>query len=180
MISATTRSDLALLRKGKLNTSSPVSFEQLSGQALIAELRPSFPFVFLQRTLGRKQEIGMAREVSYEFMFRKLPESLFHAVQLHPALSKCFLISTYDDAISEITWVTRIQVRPAPVGQENPVGQKKLALTFRSGFKLDKTIDGWTIKRLRHKTTMLREEFLKNRGWQFDVLPPFGGMASVP
>jgi len=174
MFSAAAMSDLALLRKGKLSTSALSTFDQLSGQSLIDELVLVHPFVFQRRDCGRKHEIGLAREVAYELVFQKLPRSLFHGVRVYPTLLRCYLISTYDDAISEITWASRIQVRPVS-------GKGKgLALSFRSGFKLDKTIDGWSVKPLLRRKTVVSEESLSKRGWQFDVLPPFGVKAMAP
>jgi hypothetical protein len=174
MLPATAKNDLAMLRKGKLNTSVLSTFDQLSGQSLIDELILIYPFVFQRRDCGRKREIGMAREVAYELVFQKLPHSLFHGVRVYPTLLRCYLISTYDDAISEITWASGILVRPVSGNG------KGLALSFRSGFKLDRTIDGWTVKPLHRRKTIISEEFLSKRGWQFDVLPPFGIKATVP
>ncbi|HUY36262.1 MAG TPA: hypothetical protein VMV69_26225 [Pirellulales bacterium] len=173
MLSATAKNDLALLRKGKLDMSVPSAFDQLSGKSLIDELVLIYPFVFQRRDDGRKREIGMAREVAYELVFQKLRDSLFHGVRLHPTLLQCYFISTYDDSISEITWASKLQVRPFRGSG------KGLALSFRSGFKLDKTMDGWTVKPLVRRKTVLSEDFLRKRGWRFDVLPPFGARAVV-
>lgn len=168
MLSNTIKAELAQLRRGTLNLASPLSFEQFSGRMLIDELRRSFPFVFQEHDRGTKHEIGLAGRVSYELEFQAVPGSLFQGVRLAPLLSRCFLISMYDDEISEITWASKIRIRPIP-GPTARVG-----LTFGRGYKLDKTIDGWALTPLLKRETILTEDFLKQRGWQFHVLPPFG------
>ncbi|HEY3968520.1 MAG TPA: hypothetical protein VGM05_28485 [Planctomycetaceae bacterium] len=161
-----------LLKKRLLDTSGPLSFDHLSGKQLIAEITSAYPFVFQRRDFGRKHEVGMARVVSYELAFHKLAHSLFQGIHILPILSKCFFVSTYDDAISEVTWTKKIFVKPVP-GPE-----REIALTMSSGFKLDKAPDGWSLKPLIRQKTVLSEEFLQKRGWQFDVLPPFGQSVS--
>lgn len=168
MLSKAIKTDLSLLRNGSLNTASPLSFEQLSGKLLIDDLKLTYPFVFQERDCGMKHEIGLARRVSYELVFHAVSGSIFQGVQLYPLLSRCFFISTYDDEISEITWATKVRIKPI-------AGEKsKLGLSFGGGYKLDKTIDGWTMTPLLKRETVLTEESLQHRGWQFHVLPPFG------
>jgi len=171
MITETLKNDLMQIKKGTLDTSAPLSFDHVSGKSLIDEIVADFPFVFQRRDHGQKHEVAMARKVSYELAFQKLPNSLFHGARISPILSRCFLISTYDDKISEVTWANKILVAPV-AGKGN-----EIALKFGSGFKLDRTPDGWTLKPLLRRKVVLSEAFLKKRGWQFDVLSPIGGSA---
>ena len=169
MITETLKNELAQLRKGTLDTTALQSFDHLSGKSLIDEIFADYPVVFQRRDHGRKHEVALARKVSYELTFKNVPNSLFPNARIVPIISRCFLISTYDDKISEITWANRIQV-VAVSGKD-----QELALKFGSGFKLDRTPDGWTLKRLVRRKVVLSETFLKTRGWQLDALPPFGG-----
>jgi hypothetical protein len=171
MLTGTLKNDLMQITRGTLDTSAPLSFDQISGKSLIDEISADFPFVFQRRDQGQKHEVAMARKVSYELAFKKLPNTLFRGARLLPILSRCFLLSMYDDKISEVTWANRILVVPV-AGKGN-----EIALKFGSGFKLDRSPDGWTLKPLLRRKVVLSESFLKKRGWQFDVLPPFGGSA---
>ena len=78
------------------------------------------------------------------------------------------MISSYDDEISELTWANRIHLRPPQADSDG------LIVRFGKGFKLEKTIDGWTIKPLLQRRVSLSASVLKKHGWQFDVLRPFG------
>ena len=100
MLTGTSKNDLMQLRKGTLDTTAPLSFDHISGKSLIDEIVADYPFVFQRRDFGRKHEVAMARKVSYELAFQKRPNSLFHRARIIPILSRCFLISTYDDKIS--------------------------------------------------------------------------------
>ncbi len=48
-----------------------------------------------------------------------------------------------------------------------------VTLKMGGGYKLDKTPDGWTVKRLERRTITLTEPFLVQRGWNFDVFGVF-------
>lgn len=165
MLSAELLDHLRGLRTGRFDTASAACFEHLSAQSLIQELLVNYPIVFQRRTLESKVEIGLAREAACVLTFRRLGKSAFPGIHAYPSLLKCFLISAYDDAISEITWVSKIKVR----GTENG-----LVMSFGKGQKLDRTIDGWSIKPLRRRTVILSESVLAAHGWQSDALLPFG------
>jgi len=168
MLSTEIRTDLLRLREGKLDPSGIPSFDSESAIALVTELQQKFPFVFQQRTLDGKQEIALARKVAYRLSFGKINGSLFHSVRMLPTLEGCYFISSYNDQISGVTWCRRIRVTP------RSKGKKSLILAMGPGFKLDRTIDGWSMKPLRPRKTELSEKLLQERGWRFDVLPPFG------
>lgn len=171
MLTDTLKNDLLQIRKGTLDTSAPFSLDHISGKSLVHELVKDYPRVFQRRDHGQKHEVAMASKVIYEMAFQKLLNSSFHGARVIPILSRCFLISTYDDRVSEVTWTNRILVMPA-AGKRG-----EIALKFGSGFKLDRTPDGWTLNPLLRRKVILSEDFLKARGWQFDVLPLFGGSA---
>jgi hypothetical protein len=169
MLTTQTRELLERLRTGNLAASDASDLEHMAAGSLIQDLQLIYPIVFQERTLKQKREIGLARMVRYELSLSRNVESLFTSVRLHAVIHRCILISSYDDAVSEIT--TTRSIRLLPVFQ--PV--KSAIVKMDRGFKLDKTPDGWTVKRLGRKSTKLSEEFLRARGWRFDVLSPVGG-----
>ena len=117
--------------------------------------------------MKQKREIGLARTVRHELSMSRNVDSLFTSVRLHVVLHRCLLISCYNDAVSEVTAIATIRLLPSSSQQT-----KAAIVKMDRGFKLDKTPDGWIIKRLGRKSTKLSEEFLKARGWRFDVLSP--------
>jgi hypothetical protein len=159
--------ELVDLRSGTLDVSRPLSLEQLPARALIQELQTIHCFVFQERAIGKKTEIGIARKIAYELIFRRHKNSLLPVTRLYPILVDCYLISAYDDVLSEITWTRRINVRPVIRSQ------RELKLSFGRGHKLDRTVDGWQLKPLLRRQTKLSEQLLRSHGWQFDLLPPF-------
>ena len=90
-------------------------------------------------------------------------------MQLRPVLQRCLLVSAYDDLISEVTHVAGILIRP------NGTGPRALVLKTGRGYKLDKDGDEWRVKQLEPKTVALSEEFLEQRGWNFELLIPLLG-----
>jgi hypothetical protein len=158
---------LHLLRSGKLDVASVAPLEQLVASGLIADLRSLYPVMFQERVIGRKHEVGMARSLQFEFAIRKQPDSHFPQVLLLPVLRKCLFVSSYDDAISEVTTTASILV-----GQK--IGAtKEVVLKMERGYKLDRTPDGWALKPLRKRAVTLSETFLIQRGWRFESLVPF-------
>ena len=166
--------DFSDLRKGIASSELQQHLEQMSGKALVEELRVDYPIVFQERTFGRKYEIGLARKVSYEVAFRPVAGSSFPTIRLHSLLAHCFLISAYDDVISGVTWATKLRIRP--VRRKEPT----LGLSFGSGYRFDKTVDGWVMTALLKRESLLAEEFLQKRGWQLQALTPLGMKAGTP
>jgi hypothetical protein len=162
VIAATTL-ELELLRNGTLDVSNPLSFEQLTLSSFTNDLLATHGYVFQRRQIGRKLEIGMARKVSFQMTFQASSRSLFLNSRLYPNLVDCYLLSGYDDVLSEITWAQRLYVRPA-------AGQREVTLAFGRGYKLDKSDEGWTLKPLLRRRVKLSEQVLSQRGWQFDLL----------
>jgi hypothetical protein len=158
---------LRQLRSGKLDVASAPSLEQLSPGDLAANLREVYPLVFQERRIRDKYEIGMARSISLETTLRQIPNSLFLHVRSFLTLSKCVFISSYHDSLGEITTISHIQVVPK--------GGAALDVTLKmgGGYKLDKTPDGWAVRRLKRRTITLTEPFLVKRGWNFDVFGVF-------
>lgn len=162
------RTNLSRLKHDQWDAGLEAYFKQLSANDLMDALRADFPVVFQERWIGRKHEMGLAREVIYELRIRKMPQSPFSGMLLVPTLRHCFLVSAYDDAVSELTWVSRIRLKPKK-GDASSV-----AIIFGSGTKIDKTVDGWVKKPLSRSGTPLSDEALKKHGWKFDLFQPFG------
>jgi hypothetical protein len=134
--------------------------------ALIQELRPLYPIVFQERRIRSKFEIGLAATLTYEFALRRREHSIFPSARVYTTFRNCLFISGYDDSISEITSASSVRVYPT----QRPT--KGLVVRLGTGFKFDKTSDGWELKPVNRKATRLSEKFLKSRGWQFDELTP--------
>ncbi len=160
----------AVLKQLRSNALDPAVVEHLISTpagAFIADIRDAYPLLFQERTIGRKHEVGLARGVRYELSPHGLDDSLFSPVFLLPVLWKCVLVSSYDDVLSEITATASIRVRPV---WEIP---NTTVVKLGRGAKLDSTAEGWTVKPLRRRAATLSNEFLRQRGWKFDVLAPF-------
>src|SRR5580692_1186456 len=100
MATAQLKLHLDSIKRNRWDAALQAYFEQLSAKDLIDELLIDHPIVFQKRQIGRKNEIGMAHEIIYELRARKLPDSLFSGVYVLPKFRHCFLISSYDDAVS--------------------------------------------------------------------------------
>lgn len=170
MHSAELQNHLQSLRAGRCDPAFTSYLEQASASSLVAELLTSFPIVFQQRAFEHKREIGLAREAACLLKFRRQSNSAFPVIVARPSLVHCLLMSAYHDTVSEITWAGKIQVRSAAGG---------LVLSFGKGYKLDKMVDGWSLKPLRARKVTLSEELLSARGWKFDALLPFGSPVAV-
>ena len=128
---------LCQLRCGSFDAENAGFLEQMSADELVSDLQETHPVLFQERSIGRKHEVGMARALRFEFSSRQSRDSLFPAVHLVPILWRCVFVSSYGNAISEITMTASVRVRPA-WGVAN-----EAVLKLGSGFKLDKTPDGW-------------------------------------
>jgi hypothetical protein len=150
------------LRHGRLNDADAKAFEQIPASEFISDLRVDFPVVFQERIVHRKHEIGLARTVVFRPKVRVLSE--MPILYFVPVLVKCVLVSSYNDAISEVTRYPFISVEPTD--------SKEISLETASGNKLDKTPDGWRVHPLKRRTVRLTKEFLLKRGWTFNPLFP--------
>lgn len=169
MLTAVVKSALKQIRDGTFDVAAAApTFETLSARQFVDDLLDAYPFVFQRRERGRKREIGMARSVAYRLEFRKQRHAVLHRGYMLPWLERCFLVSAYDDRLSEITWIRRIYARPLAATERG------LSLSFSRGYKLDRTIDGWVMQALPRTNAQLAHDLLVRRGWQFDALPPFG------
>lgn len=158
---------LRQLRAGKADVAIAERLGQLSANELVADIRAAYPVLFQERFVGRKHEIGVARAVRFEFSAHKLRDSLLPGVCLLPVLWKCVFVSSYNDVLSEITSVASIHVRPVWNTPHSTL------LKLGSGVKFDCTAEGWAVKPLRRRRVTLSDDFLRKRGWKFDVLAPF-------
>jgi hypothetical protein len=160
---ATTLQELESLRNGTLDVAKPLSFEQMSVASLFNELAPTHGYVFQQRNIGRKSEFGVARTISLQMVFRTSQRSMLLGSRLIPILLDCYLVSGYDDIVSEVTWAKRITVRHVAKGN------REINLRFGPGYKLDRIDDSWTLKPLLRRKVKLSEKTLQDRGWQFNL-----------
>jgi hypothetical protein len=150
------------VRSGVLDKMLKVFLEEASAVEFVADLHAVYPVVFQERSIGRKREIGMASEVRLESAkTRSLPAS----PSLHLVLSKCVFVSSYGDKIGEITTTNKVRVLP-----DSPRATA-FELEVSSASKLDRTPDGWVVKRLAKHATVLSGKLLKERGWRPDALP---------
>ncbi len=73
------------------------------------------------------------------------------------------MLSGEENQVTGISSCSRIVVKS--ISQRS----HDIALTTGRGFKIDRFPDGWQIKPLVKKTVELTEDFLQQRGWQFDL-----------
>jgi hypothetical protein len=158
---------LRQLRSGKLEAADLRLIEDTPFDELVGELQKRYPVCFLERSIGRKRELGLAAAVSFEFAAQKLANSRIPFARLVPLLSHCVLASAYDNSTTELTATQGVRVRPV----EGTAGAA--VVNMGRGFKLDKTPDGWSVKPLKRRSATLAEEFLASRGWKFEALLPF-------
>jgi hypothetical protein len=167
MISTEINGMLKQLKLGNFDLSQTAQLERLSPNEFILDLRDSYPVVFQERQIRDKREIGMARKISLETAARQIPGSNFSQFSIFPSIKNCVLVSYYANALSEITVLSEIRVRPK--------GGPSLDVNLKMGhgYKLDKTPDGWFVKQLKHRSVTLSESFLLARGWRFEVFGVF-------
>ena len=165
---------LLSIRQGQADAATAAVVESIAAKDVIRELKGEFPLVFQARDVGRKFEIGLARGVEYTLDFRTMRDAPFQSVRLLPRLNHCVLVSGTGDAVSEITYCRTLAIRPTCAAGGG------VKLRFGKGFKFDKTVDGWALKELRRRWTLLSEAVLQKHGWQFNVLPPFGRTDNQP
>ena len=164
MLAIQTEELLRRLRAGQLDATDAAHLEQIKADDLLALLAPSYPLRFQERRLSKKWEASMARSLRFELLTRFYNGSQFPTLMLVPVLSHCLLLSGESEAVTGISTSPRIVLRAI----HKPFNG--LAITTSRGFKLDKFPDGWEVKPLVKKTVKLSEEFLRQRGWQFDLL----------
>jgi hypothetical protein len=154
------------LRSGALQAPDAAILEQIAFDEFVSDVRSVYPVLFQERAVGRKQELGLAQGVQFDVAAGKVLNSLFPAAHLLPVLRRCLLLSAYDNAISEITYIGTLRIRPE-------WATSSVVLRMGRGCKLDRTPDGWSVKALTRRDVTLAERILADRGWKFDVLIPF-------
>jgi hypothetical protein len=167
MIATSTGDLLHRLRAGTAAAADGALLEQVRASDWVAELRRRFPVTFQERRLRDKWELGLARAFRPELAARPVPGSNFFSFAVVPVYVNCVLLSIEGEAITGVSRVPRLAVRP--VAKPTP----GLALTTGRGYKLDKAPDGWAVKSIGRRTVRLGEAVLKARGWRFDHLHPF-------
>lgn len=165
----TTRIDdlLPRLRTGSAEPADITVLERTKASDLLAELVSDYSLRFQERRVGEKWELGLARSLRHELSARVPCNSSFPIVLLIPVLRSCLLLSGEGDRVTGVVATTRLSVKPCRTSSEG------LALTTGGGFKLEQAPDGWAVKPLRKRTVKLTEEFLRRRGWHFELLWQF-------
>jgi hypothetical protein len=167
MIATQTQDLLRRLRKGTKENSDLAFLEHVNGSDWIAELKSVYPLTFQERHVRGKWEVSLASTRRPELAARPIRNSPFVSFIVVPVYVDCIMVNVEDNAVTGVSRLDRLIVRAVA----KPV--PGLALTTGRGFKLDKTPDGWTIKRLRRRTVRLSESFLQARGWEFDHMSLF-------
>lgn len=159
-----------LLRRIKTGIFDPADVEILEQPAAVdflAELDVAYPFQFQERRLRDKWEVSLARSLRHEIEVFSSKDSLTPLVFLVPVFRGCLFLSGEGNFVTGIAATNCLSVKPI----RKPF--RGLSLTTGRGFKLDRSAEGWSIKPVVNRTVRLTEDFLKKRGWRFDVLWPF-------
>jgi hypothetical protein len=164
MISTRTAELLQRIQRGILDPADTAMLEQTPASSLVDEVKSVYRLTFQERRIGRKWEISLARSFRAELAVRPVPEAVFVSFVLLPAYLNCLMLNIEDNYVTGISRLTRLT---AWAVSEPEVG---LVLKAGSGFKLDKTTDGWDIKPMRRRAVKLSGDFLRTRGWRFDHL----------
>jgi hypothetical protein len=157
MITSQARELILRLRAGAIDPKDTAALEGQPAFAFIADVRKLFPVEFQERRVGRKYEVGLARSIRQELTLINVAGSPFPV--LLPEIRRCLFVSCYDDRLSEITYTSRILIRPT--GEATG----EVVLDMEPGNKLDRTPDGWVLKPLKKRAVTLTEAFLAKRGW---------------
>ena len=162
---------ISRLQAGQCDASDGLALEHTSADEFLRELG-DYAFVFQERRFNAKWELGRARRVSLETVVLRNSAARFPTVLMLPCLRDCLFISGEGGAITGLSRVTKIMLRPI----HKPA--RGLALSTSRGFKFDQTVDGWMLKPLTKCTVKLTDEFLQQRGWKFDVLEQLPGFTA--
>ena len=101
------------LRLGKLDAASSKYLGGTPLADLVSNLLDLFPVLFQERVVGRKREVGMARSLLFRLATHRSTGSRFQSMEFYPVLWRCVFVSGYDDTVSEITQIARIDLWPA-------------------------------------------------------------------
>jgi hypothetical protein len=167
MISTDIRGILGQIKQGDFDLSRADLLDRFLPEEFLAGLSEAYPVVFQERQIRDKREVGMAREVVLETVARPIPGSSFLQFNIFPTIKRCILVSYYSTKLSEISVLSEIRVRP----RGGP--SLDVILKMGRGYKLDRTPDGWSVKRLKGRSVHLSESFLQSRGWKFEVFGMF-------
>ena len=163
MLTAQKKELLQRLRAGHFDPADTEELERTPCSELLAELEPDYPFRFQQRRIRDKWEVGMARSFGFKLAASFSENAVFPILLMLPVFRDCLLLSGEAQSVTGVAVATRLIVKP----RRKPA--RALVLTTGRGFKLDRLPDGWAIKPVEKRTVTLTEEFLRKRGWQFDL-----------
>ncbi|MCI0637636.1 MAG: hypothetical protein L0Y72_08275 [Gemmataceae bacterium] len=149
------------LQAGTLELFDLNNFEKLRIEDLVRDLAKSFPVRFLNRLLGRKQEIGLAQNARHS---NRWGSRLF---------VNCLLLTSESERITSVAAITFLRFRPSPQAPG------MFSLTSGAGFSVYHDPDGWRIKLMHERTIALRESTLRDKGWVFDGMAETGPLAAT-
>jgi hypothetical protein len=168
MITQQTAEMLAKIKKGTFEPGDTALLDQMPADELVAELRSGrYGLTFQERHIGKKWEVSLARTLRAELIQRRIPEAVFVSLQLVPAYIECVMINSENNRVTGISRTSRLTVWL--------VTKPELGLALRSGsgYKLDRTPDGWEMKPMKKRTVKLPAGLLRSRGWRFEHLQQF-------
>lgn len=152
---------LERLKTGTFDVADPEALEHTSAKDILGHLEAVFVWLFQERRVREKWEIGMAKTIRRELASVYAPG--FRVPLFLPVLNfrSCLFVSGEQDVVTGIALCSRLKVKPIPK-------VRGMALTTGTGFKLDHLPDGWLMKKIEKSTVRLSEQFLQKRGFQFD------------
>ncbi len=154
---------LEAVRRGRFDAALATRLDQLSLDEVVGQLRGAYPAVFLERAIGRKREMGLARSIRWELGVG-IVGSPPAPTRFGLVLRGCVLVSGYDGRPSELTIARGLRVQP------HGKSQGRLRVRMLQAFKLDRTPDGWALKSVPSQVTVLPEELLVKQGWDQRIL----------
>jgi hypothetical protein len=136
-------STLESLKSGAINVSDITLLEQLDTEQLVDELSTYYQIQFLDRRVGKKWEVGLAKD------------------RVNDDFHRCLMLTSERGHLTTIAVMACLQI------QESLSSPGIYEMTSGGGFSLYRTPDGWRIKSLDEKRVSLKRDSLKKRGWLF-------------
>lgn len=172
MIATQVEEFLHQLRHGRCEPAEIAALDRAAARELLEELASIYTYRFQERRLHDKWEISMAKSLRQRLDARFPRQSVFPILIPTPVFRSCVFVSGEGDRITGLGVTKGLIARPT---RRSP---QELVVTTGSGFKLDRTPDGWVIQTLKRRTVHLSQEFLRKRGWRFDSFWPLAGSRS--
>jgi hypothetical protein len=153
------------LQSRQLSVDDGETLSTIPWTTVIADLRNRYPVVFQERVVGSKEEIGLCSSIRATAPAKNGAESPFVAADTVPLLENCVFLSSYHGKLSELTTIKSITVFPGRHADD-------FNIRMEAGIKLDRTPDGWSVKRLNDQQSELSTDFMQKRGWKLPLIFP--------